>query len=501
MKKKILRLFIVIFVISSIIISPAKAEAATEIKQINITLNVGTEKSLDTYIVSNKYFYGPVGKFTISDPSIVGLDCKYDKKRDEWTNHIVGLRPGKTTLLRWQDKNKYIKFNITVNRVEIDSITSFFGMVKTLRSSGLGLHEPEKSDKAIIEMLKDLHLEQYNSDRERINVISKYLYKNVTLLLEDRLDTYLDNTVYSALVEKVTCSGVNPASGWALQVLGFDIRQAELLEIPWYRIRLEGIEYRYDLLDAINTGYLIGSEAYNTQYVGEGTYTNEAGKTFQGSLYYDDIGDISNTLADTFTLDVYNGILTTNFNKYILPDDECFYTSTNRKTHLPAWLIGNDTPQQLMLKGEKIALPEDRLSSNVFSSDETIVKIDDNKIIGVKEGIAIVYRYDDTYCDAFYVVVDSEKVNYKKLKVDYKPDGKKYSTYKPSDICINRRILNEDVLIWDKIWTGLPLYKLETAFNGGKIQTSFKDGYMKVYVIDSNGNKQQVFDDTDYLLP
>lgn len=475
-------------------------EAATEIKQVNITLYVGTKKSLDTYIVNNKIFYPQTGKFTVNDPSIVGLECKYDKKRDEWTNHIVGLRPGKTTLLRWQNNNKYIKFNITVNRVEIDSITSFFGMVKTERSSGLKHIKPELSDNAIKEMLKNIHIEQYGSDRERINEISKYLYKNVTLLSEDQLDTYEDDSVYSALVEKATYGGINETSGWALQNLGFEIRQHELAHIARYVITLEGVEYLYDLWAIIKSEFFLGSETYDTQYVGEGTYTNEAGETFQGSLYYDDIGDISNSVADTYTLDVYNGILTTNLKDYIKPDDESFYTSTNRKTHLPAWLIENDTSQQLMLKGETIALPMDRLSSNVFSSDESIVKIENNKIIGVKEGIAIVYRFDDTYCDAFYVVVDREKENYKKLKVNYKPDGKKYSTYKSSDICINRRLLNENIYIWDEVWCDLPLYKLEPAFNGGKLLTSFKDGYMKVYVIDSDGKKQEVFDDTVYRV-
>jgi hypothetical protein len=171
--------------------------------------------------------------------------------------------------------------------------------------------------------------------------------------------------------------------------------------------------------------------------------------------------------------------------------------STDRKTHLPAWIIGTETPQQLMWKGDSITLPEDRLSSNVFSSDESIVKIENNKLIGVKEGIAIVYRYDDTYCDAFYVLVE-KPFKSKKLSVNYKPDGKIHTTYKSSDICINRKIINENPSRYTEVWKSMVLYKLDPGLNGGKLRTSYMDGYITTYVIDKDGNKIEIFDDAIY---
>jgi hypothetical protein len=290
------------------------------------------------------------------------------------------------------------------------------------------------------------------------------------------------------LVAKKAHGGINYASELLLMNLGFEIYNSLDYQFrPTYHIVLEGVEYHYNLYNSLENGFL-GSESNNYRYAGEGTYTSETGEILQGSLYYNELGEIDDSLIIWFTYDV---------NNYILHDD-FDYVSVKRKTHLPAWLIGIETQQQILQKGDTKALPHDRLSSNVFSSDESIVKIEDNKIVGVKDGIAIVCRYDDTYCDAFYVVVD-KKTKPKKLSVNYKPDGKNHTSYKSSDIATNRKIINENPYRREETWKKSVLYKLEPALNGGKLQTSYKDGYIKAYVIDANGTKQEIFDDTDYI--
>ena len=71
----------------------------------------------------------PDGKYTISDTSIVGVECKYDKKDDSWEDCIVALRPGKATVTQWCDNEMVNRYKITVTRSTLDSISSFFDCV------------------------------------------------------------------------------------------------------------------------------------------------------------------------------------------------------------------------------------------------------------------------------------------------------------------------------------------------------------------------------------
>jgi hypothetical protein len=477
----------------SINIAAITAEAAIETHPIN--MNVGEKKALITYKI-NGGWYTPSGKYTISDTSVVGMECKYDKKRDEWSNYFVALRPGSATITQWFNNKKLIKFTITVKRTELDSITSFFGGVKSYIKS----YGPEETDEAAQEILKKLNIDQYNSDRERIVAISKYLYKNVTY--DNSIYDYVLANAYGALINKRAGIGINKASDLLLQNLGYDLTLTDYLvamEHQWSEIKLDGIYYIYDLVRVIITDMLIGSETYDITYSGEGTYSNEAGEILQGSLYVDETGIVDNWLADTYTNDMYNEILSTHGYLDQTQEEKLYYLSTKRKSHLPAWLIGVETPQQMILEKELKVLPDDRLSSNVFSSDESIVKIKDNKLVGVREGIAIVYRYDDTYCDAFYVVVDN-KVSSKSSTVNFRTDGKKQSTYKSSDFCAYRSVINVDDYVFrrDEVWKNTVVYKLESVLNGGKLETAYKDGYLSANIIDSNGNKQILFNDNDY---
>jgi len=496
MKKNIMRLVIVILIMSFINISAITAEAA--VHTYNITLNVGEKEGINLrgFISNGDFiFYAPSSKYTISDPSIVGMDYEYNKKKDEWSNDIVALRPGTATIYQWYENKKIFKYIITVKRQEMDSITSYFGLVDTKNCDYSSAYYPEETDEAAQDILKDINIEQYNSDRERIAAISKYLYKNITYGHAE-----LDQTPYAALVKKSAKNGIHLASALLLENLGFDLQQCGGDKYHWSEIKLEGINYIYDLENFIFNDFLMGSVCYDQIYAGDGTYTNEFGEILHGSLYYDARGVVSDWVADSYTNDIYNETICTHgtgFNLQTQEEKLCYLTN-DRKSQLPAWLIGIETPEQIIWEGKSRVLPEDQLSSNVYSSDESIVKIKDNKIIGVRQGIAIVYRYNDTYCDAFYVVVD-KKVTSKTTTFNFKADGKKYSTYKLSNFCAYRKVLNEWVYRRRELWKNSVLYKLDPIFNGGELVTTYKGGYLKAFIIDSNGDKQTLFDDTDYI--
>ncbi|MBE5965657.1 MAG: hypothetical protein E7255_01580 [Lachnospiraceae bacterium] len=410
---------------------------------------------------------------------------------------MVGLRPGKATIYQYTYNNNIIKYNITVKRIELDSITSFFGLSKEdeFISSGRNYYA-KKTDQTAQDILKILKLDQCNSDKERIAEVSKYLHNTITMSYYS-YETYIDSAAYGALVKKLTGTGINQGSHLLIKNLGFNTTLLPaLLDLCVSKILLEGVYYCYDLYSDRGNLFL-GSEYLDYIYAGEGTYTNEAGETLQGSLYYDENGIISDEEIENYTFDVNNEFLTTNGEFLKTQDEKLLYLSTARKSHLPAWLIDCDRPQQFIQKGKSVKLPKDRLSTNVSSSDESIVKIENNKMVGVKEGIAIVYRYDDKFCDAFYVVVD-KKPESQKLTLNYKKDGKNYLSYKTSDISSHRFIISSDETLRGDIWDETSLYILEPALNGGKLQTTYKNGYLKVYVIDANGKKEKIFDDTDY---
>ncbi|MBE5965658.1 MAG: hypothetical protein E7255_01585 [Lachnospiraceae bacterium] len=80
MKKIILRLIILVLIINSMSISTYTAGASTILKEYDMTINVGIKKSLVNAIVGQSV-YTPQGKYKISDSSIVGIECRYDKKR------------------------------------------------------------------------------------------------------------------------------------------------------------------------------------------------------------------------------------------------------------------------------------------------------------------------------------------------------------------------------------------------------------------------------------
>lgn len=151
-----------------------------------------------------------------------------------------------------------------------------------------------------------------------------------------------------------------------------------------------------------------------------------------------------------------------------------------KRTHLPAWTIGADTEQKVINVGQTISLSNSDMNTNTYSSDTSIVKAENGKITGVKPGIALVYRYNDTYCDIFYVLVNKKgstktvqtKINTKTTKLYFTS-----SDYAPYILGAK----TEKCRIED--WDNLRIYKMEPIFgHGGTLKTKYKKGKIECYI-------------------
>lgn len=154
--------------------------------------------------------------------------------------------------------------------------------------------------------------------------------------------------------------------------------------------------------------------------------------------------------------------------------------SIYKRAHLPAWIIGEDTSQQAIDVGQTISLPSSDMNSNIFSSDTSVVTASDGKITGVKPGVAIVYRYNDTYCDVFFVLV-SKKGSAKTVQTKvYTKSRKSYfatSDYAP--YLTGGQTDSYQIQDWYK----LRIYELEPVFgHGGLLKTEYSKGIVKCYV-------------------
>lgn len=164
--------------------------------------------------------------------------------------------------------------------------------------------------------------------------------------------------------------------------------------------------------------------------------------------------------------------------------------SIYRKTHLPAWITGEDTKQQVISVGETDKLSSSSMNDNVYSSDTSVVTAENGTITGVKPGVAVVYRYNDTYCDIFFVMV-KQKGSAKTIQAKiYKKNPKSYFTasdYAPYilDGQIKTHQLDD--------WENLRIFELEPVFgHGGSIKTKYAKGKINIY-LNYGGNSEKLY--------
>lgn len=157
------------------------------------------------------------------------------------------------------------------------------------------------------------------------------------------------------------------------------------------------------------------------------------------------------------------------------------------RTHLPAWIIGEDTSQKIVNVGQTVRLSSSDMNNNIFSSDTSIVKVENGEITGVKPGIAIVYRYNDFYCDVFYVMV-KKKSSARTIKGKvYSKSVKSYFTDSDFAPYIYGGQRKRDQI---DAWESLRLYELEPIFGyGGILKTEYSKGSLDCY-LEYEGDRQ-----------
>ena len=164
--------------------------------------------------------------------------------------------------------------------------------------------------------------------------------------------------------------------------------------------------------------------------------------------------------------------------------------SVYTRTHLSSWIINADTKQQVIDVGQTVSLSSSDMNSNIFSSDTSIVTAADGKITGVKPGVAIVYRYNDTYCDVFYVLVTKKGAPKTVQAKVYTKSIKSYfssSDYAPYILGGGEKTCQVDD------WNSLRIYDLEPIFgHGGSLKTSYSKGKIKCYV-EYNGKSELIY--------
>jgi hypothetical protein len=440
MYKKSVNIFfgIVLFVFSICCFTlTAKAEKETS---ENITLYIGDEYKIDeTFEFTEKgmaIYAWPTGKYLISDTNIVGIRSSYNKKNDYFNDYIVALHSGKATITVLDGKKVLYKYHVTVKLRTMASPTNYFVLNKDVDNKK-GIINKSKN------ILKSLNLASYNTDRERLYTIAQWFNDHAKY---DDKDIFEPSMYYALTGTPENYEIYVELSDFFLRSLGFETDSSN------GQVKLDGNWYSFSLADFVD-GKLDADYKSNTD-----------------NIPYTCISSVLNN-----------------------PDE--LYYQNNTKTHLPSWLIDITTPQQNLLVGDSINLPDDVLSSNTVSSDPSVVAVENDKLVGKGTGNAIVYRYNDTYCDIFYVLVESNNKPLKKT-ISFKKTASVKTSYSMNDFTTYRSILNHTSYIGDVF-----IYNFEPAISSkGKLITSYDTGkrLFSAYILMEDGTRKLVFDDKNF---
>lgn len=434
----------------------------------------------DIYPADHRVDYKKFMKYTykISDDSVIGLkantyldiqgifveDVDGNERVVKPYNIIVyALAPGKATLTVYDGKKLIDKFNFTVaadiaispsSYVDLTSDRYFDTISYTDTKNDYITRANIKEENKLIKKFAKI-ASKYTTTNQRIlaalnavmnhgaTQISEKKYKEMSYQAWKK-GTELDGkykTAHSMLIEKKsTYNGFSIVNRAVLSNLGFDCSADE-------QDNSVSVFQKYDEYDL---------------YSG------------------DDIGSLSDYefTAATKLESKYD---------FSSEDEDTIY----RKTHLPAWLIGEDTKLQVVSVGDTTKLSACDLNNNIYSSDTSVVTAKNGKITGVNPGVAIVYRYDDTYCDIFYVLVKNKGTARTIQSKIYTETTKSYfkdSEYAPY---IRGGQVGEDSQQLDD-WLDLRIYELEPIFgNGSELTTKYFEGKIECYIT-MNGESEEL---------
>lgn len=460
--KNIKKVFPLILVLSLLVQALDPVPIIVEAKSIpstDLLLYVGEKYGIDDnfsfHSAKGPNFISNPGKYIISNSNVVGIEGYYAKNRttdqgwlqpDGFYSYIVGLHTGKSTITVLYGSQIIHKYNITVKHREVTSPTEYCRtdfFIDDNPITRLGREEEKEAielESAVKNILISLKLENYNTDAERLFALAKWYNENTK-----RVGWADGGGEHKALVKKrADKRGLNMAGTLLLRNMGYEIAEGGY---PYY----EPFIYLYEKWYKFETARFPDWEFSNY------------------------------TIEDCF--------IDENDTKIAYVEDT--------KLHLPSMLVNIETEQQNLILGQSKVLPEDRLSHNVYSSDPSVVDIKEGKIVTKGVGIAIVYRYDDTYCDAFYVIVEPEiKVN--KKTVTLKKSGKMQKTFKSTSPY--RSKINQDL---KDTWLRelmINLDRLEPALSpDARFSTTYdiKTGLLSGCIMKADGSKEAVFNDNE----
>ncbi len=438
-------------------------------------------------------------KFTykISDDSVIGLringNVNFNSEileEDKYGNQICiapndikvhALGPGTATLKVYNGKKLIDSYSFTVVSDIAYSPSSFVSTDGEHLSDG-ALAKEKKLLKQFIMEAADA---KYTTTNQRIKaaldaniayggkIMSEKEYNKLDDKYGDGLgDRYL--TAYSRLIDKnATVQGYAEANKIMLSNMGFRCEADQ--DDPgsacnYLEIYMRNESYEEQIKDR---------DEFFRQYNEDEEFREE-----YGELDEDDLDtEIKKGEFETIEFSATNK-LTSEYD-FSAEDKDSIYN----RTHLPAWIIGEDTKLQVISEGQILSLSSSDMNNNLYSSNTSIVKVENGSIKGVKPGIAIVYRYNDTYCDVFLVMVkkkgSAKTINakvYDKSVKSYFTDSD-YAPYIYGGQRESNRI--ED-------WESLRLYELEPIFgHGGRLVTKYSKGILKCY-LEEEGDRQQL---------
>lgn len=504
----------------SLCIHPTNTQAATE----NITLNqfhpseelrfyssnLG-EYYYQVYPNDNQQDYKKFMKYTykISDDSVIGLklngdiDFKSgilmtDKKGNTraiypYDVKVYALGPGSATLKVYNGKKLIDTFKFNVIADKAISPSSFAnntgdiegkpkGTDKRLKDVYFTKGDIDKENTLLQKYAKVASNSKYTTTNQKVlAVLNTLIADNCKLMSEKEYDKwqagikaddyYTYRTAYSRLFGGKAIAGAFAEVNRAiLSNLGFRCS-------TWF----------FDYDDAFNgVSLYMKNDIYEEQLKDRETFYK---------LFNEDYEEFDDVYGDIYEDNIYPEI-----REYELYDVE--FAATNKltskydftkeeddniykRTHLPAWIIGKDTAQQVINVGQTKKLSSSDMNSNIFSSDSSIVKVEDGEITGVNPGVAIVYRYNDTYCDVFYVLVKKKGAPKTIQAKVYTKSAKSY--FKTTDIAPHIKG-GQFIECQIEDWENLRIYELEPIFgHGGILKTKYSNGNMECY-LEYNGN-------------
>ena len=410
--------------------------------------------------------------YKISDDSVVGLKANTDLKAvgifvadvkgdvilaEPYNMVVYALAPGKAILSVYDGSKLIDKFNITVKADTAISPSSYVDLTRDKEGDSISY-----SDKKGTHITKA----QYKKENDLIKKFAK--------TAADSKNTTTNQRVFAA-INAVINNGGSEITEKQYNQFEYDAWKKGITLSGKYRTAFSALIEKKALYQGFSTVH----HAVLSNLGFECIEYDNSNSVLMFHEYAENDGYRTETVTGNLNYVNFSAVKKLETEYDFKSEDP---QSPYRKTHLPAWLVGQDTKRQVVSVGKTVQLPASDLNNNIFSTDPSVVTAKDGKLTGVKPGVAIVYRYNDNYCDIFYVLVkDSGTAKTIKSKV-YTKTTKSYfndSDYAPF-IKGGQEDMGGNQL---KDWEEMRIYEMEPIFGKGSLLTTkYSKGQIECYI-------------------